>query len=63
MKKKPIPVLAEKEILRRNPQVSRDLVDGFKKLENELRELGADTKPRFSISPPLGSSRQLLYNR
>ena len=63
MKKKPKPLLAEKEILKRNPRVSKDLVERFKKLESELRALGADTRPKFAISPPLGGSRQLLYNK
>jgi hypothetical protein len=63
MKTESKPLLTEQEVLQRNPHVSKDLVERFKKLESELRELGADIKPRFSISPPLGGTRQLLYNR
>ena len=63
MNKKSKPVLSEQDILRLNPCVSKNLVDCFKKLESELCKLGADTKPRFTMSPPLGGSRQLLYNK
>jgi hypothetical protein len=63
MKKKSERFLSEQEILQRNPKVNKDLVDGFKKLEIELNELGVNTKPQFTISPPLGNGHLLLSNR
>ena len=50
------------EILRRNPMVDPDLVERYEKLELELRRLGVDTKPKYTITPPLGGARLHLFN-
>jgi hypothetical protein len=62
MRKESNKAVAEREILRRNPQVNRDLVESFKKLESEVQRLGADTRPHFGISPPLGGCKLLHSN-
>ena len=63
MKKKSKSVLPEQEILQQNPGINKDLVNRYKKLESELHELGVDTEPRFTISPPLGNGHLILSNR
>ena len=50
------------EVLRRNKGVDPDLVRRHQELENVLAELGVDTKPRFSLSPPLGPMKTILHN-
>lgn len=54
--------LDEKQLLERNKSVDKKIVDRHQNLEQELRRLGVETKPRFTIAPPLGGSRLMLFN-
>ncbi len=40
------------EILRRNPQISKSVVTQYAELEKKLKNLGVDTKPRYTLSHP-----------
>ena len=40
------------EILRRNPQISKSVITQYAELEKKLKNLGVDTKPRYTLSPP-----------
>jgi len=46
--------LNKKEILEKNPQTDRKVVSDYERLAVKLKKLGIDTKPRYSLSPPLG---------
>jgi hypothetical protein len=52
----------KKEILEKNPQVNKNLVADYERLEKELHRLGVRTKPEYRISPALGGSKLLLSN-
>lgn len=52
-----------KGILRSNPAVSREVVAQSERLEEELRKLGVDLRPRYSLSPPLGDGVRQIHNR
>ena len=49
-------------VLERNTKVHAGTVAAHEQLERELTKLGIDTKPHFSIEPPLGSGRIRLHN-
>lgn len=51
------------EVVERNARVNEATVAAHERLEQELKKLGVDTKPRFEIEPPLGSSRTRLHSR
>jgi hypothetical protein len=50
------------KIIEKNPKVDKALVKKHDRLESQLKKLGVETKPSFKIEPPLGGSRQHLYN-
>jgi len=52
----------KKAIAEKNPKIDRSLVDKFEVLENQLKKLGVDVKPKFNIEPPLGGKKLYLYN-
>ncbi len=53
-----------KELLERNPRISEKLVEKFDMLDRELQKFGVDTKPKYSLTPPLGNgSFQHIFNR
>ena len=53
----------KEEVVERNAKVNEATIAAHERLEQELEKLGVDTKPRFEIEPPLGSSRTRLHNR
>ena len=53
-----------KQIIKNNPQISEKLVEKFEALDRELRKFGVDTKPKYSITPPLGGGGfKHVFNR
>lgn len=58
---KEIAVISPKQLLRKNPNVSKSVVVQYSRLEKQLKNLGVDTKPRYTLSPPLGGN--VLYLR
>lgn len=44
------------EILGKNPKVSKRVVAQYRELEKHLKKLGVDTKPHYTLSPPLGGT-------
>ena len=42
------------ELLKSNPKVSESIVVQYNELEKKLIKLGVDTKPHYTLSPPLG---------
>lgn len=53
-------ILDNKDILERNAGVDRTVVAayaGYKRLQRELKQLGVEVRPRYSLEPPLGSGR------
>ena len=62
MTKQTLKLMEKAEILRCNSMVDPVLVARHEKLELELRRLGVDTKPKYSIDPPLGGDRLHLFS-
>lgn len=52
-----------RHVLQRNPGVSRSVVAQNEKLEQNLKKLGVDLQPRYTLSPPLGDSVRQMHNR
>lgn len=44
------------EALKNNPKVSKSVVAEYRELEKKLEKLGVDTKPHYTLSPPLGGA-------
>lgn len=44
------------EFLESNPAVSKSVVSQYHELEKKLHKLGVDTKPHYTLSPPLGGT-------
>ena len=51
------------EVLKRNPRIDKSVVQKYQELEKKLEKLGVDTKPHYTLSPPLGDSRTRLHNQ
>ena len=49
--------LDKRDVLERNAKVDRTVVASYKRLERELRQLGVEVRPRYTLEPPLGSGR------
>ena len=49
-------------ILKNNPKSDSKVVSDYERLETKLKKLGAETQPKYSLSPPLGgvSSPRLI---
>ena len=58
----PLPTSRE-ELLGRNSRIDRKVVTAYKKLEDELKDLGVQRKPRYSLEPPLGRNPTAYHNR
>ena len=52
-----------REVLKRNPRIDKSVVQKYQELEKKLEKLGVDTKPHYTLSPPLGDSRTRFHNR
>ncbi len=53
-----------REMLKRNPRIDKGVVQKYQELEKKLEKLGVDTKPHYTLSPPLGDSpTRRLYNK
>ena len=63
MKDKKESIEYHNEILRRNSGIDKKLVEKQEKLENNLKKLGVDIKPKYSLEPPLGFLKLYLYNQ
>ena len=50
-------------ILTQNDRIDREVVAAYRKLENQLRELGVQRNPSYSLEPPLGRHRFEDYKR
>jgi hypothetical protein len=53
---------AENHLLETNPKVDRELIKRFAELEKQLRRLGVDTKPKYTLRPPLGDRPIQCFN-
>ena len=51
------PTLDKPAILERNTKVDRAVVASYKRLERELKRLGVEVRPRYTLEPPLGSGK------
>lgn len=51
------------EILKRNRGINTETVAAHTKLEQALRKLGVEIKPRFNLEPPLGRNPLRTHNR
>ena len=51
------------ELLARNSQVDRRVVSAYRRLEGELKDLGVQKKPQYSLEPPLGRNPTACHNR
>lgn len=49
-------------ILSNNPKVSPSVVAQSAQLEDRLKQLGIELKPRYALSPPLGDSTRQIHN-
>lgn len=45
-----------------NPKIDTKVVSAYRKLERELKELGVEVKPRYTLSHPLGGARTRHHN-
>lgn len=52
-----------RDALRHNPRIDKKVVRKHQVLEKKLQKLGIDTQPRYSLSPPLGTSSSRLHHR
>ena len=52
-----------RDALRHNPRIDKNVVRKHQALEKKLQKLGVDTQPRYSLSPPLGTSSSRLHHR
>lgn len=53
-----------REMLKRNPRIDKSVVQRYQELEKKLEKLGVDTRPHYTLSPPLGDSpTRRLYNK
>ncbi len=53
-----------REMLKRNPRIDKSVVQRYQELEKKLEKLGVDTRPHYTLSPPLGNSpTRRLYNK
>lgn len=52
-----------KEVLATNPKIDVQVVTAYRKLERELKELGVEVKPRYTLTHPLGEARTGYHNR
>ena len=50
-------------VLERNQKINRKTVFAHNRLERQLKKLGVEVKPNFSIEPPLGRGRTRFYGR
>ncbi len=48
--------LFQEKLLERNQNVSKLVVAQYKELAKQLEALGVRTKPRYTLSPPLGGT-------
>ena len=53
----------QRAILNRNEKINKKTVAAHDRLERELKNLGVEIKPEFSIEPPLGRIQKRLYSR
>ena len=51
------PSYDKQDSLDRNAGVDRTVVAAYKRLERELKQLGVEVRPRYTLEPPLGSGR------
>ncbi len=51
------------EIFERNRKIDTRLVNAQAELERQLKNLGVEVKPKFTIEPPLGRGKTRLANR
>ena len=49
------------ELLKANPHVSIEVVGSHNVLEQQLKQLGVDTRPHYTLGAPLSGTTQ-LYN-
>jgi hypothetical protein len=54
MRAKPTKGFNQQAVIASNPKIDRRLVEQFSALEEQLRKLGVDTRPKYTLSPPLG---------
>lgn len=52
-----------KKVIATNPKIDTKVVSAYRKLERELKELGVEVKPRYTLSHPLGGARTGYHNR
>ena len=62
-KKAAASMLDRKKVLQQNRNVNSDTVAAHERLEQELKKIGVEIKPRFNVEPPLGSDRTGCYSR
>ena len=54
---------SQQAILNRNKIINKKTVFAHNRLEQQLKKLGVEIKPDFSIEPPLGRDRTRFYSR
>ena len=52
-----------KELLNSSLKVDKSVVVRYSELEKKLHKLGVDTKPHYTLSPPLGGAIVNLRNK
>ena len=49
--------------LANNPKVAKSVVLQYQKVEKELQKLGVDTRPHYTLSPPLGNLTKQPFSK
>jgi len=49
-------MIDEKKLLEANPKTDKEIISAFQKLEAELRRLGVEIKPMYTLNFPLDDS-------
>ena len=50
-------------VIATNPKIDTKVVSAYRKLEQELKGLGVEVKPRYTLSHPLGEAGTGYHNR
>ena len=61
--RKEAPLMDKAKVLTQNRGINKSTVAAHEKLERELKELGVEIKPKYSLEPPLGPTKIQLRNQ
>ena len=54
--------IQKEEVLAKNPSVDQEALKEFERLDEELKKMDIEIKPRYLIEPPLGGNQSRLFS-